>query len=159
MNKKITGKFVEYFSKPLNSDHITYLNNINNVYVERVELYSDFIVSLSHLVNDTYLGDDVMVRAEDIKSHFDWCWSQNIKNFSQEKLNFKKAGEHYYYFLNYFTEVYYSNPEKNQLFFEERILKFWIEIFSLSLLKTKSEYDVFIDVYKMLNKYFGNGLD
>lgn len=153
MSKEPIGKFIEYFSKPMSGEQLVYLNSINNVVTERVELYNDFIVSLCYLIYDTYLGDDVYGTFDDVKSHFNWCWDQNIKNFNKENLNFAPNGEHYYYFLNYFTEIFYSNQDKTKLLFA-KIVDFWVNIFSLNRHKTKSEYDIFIEVYKTINKYF-----
>jgi hypothetical protein len=99
------------------------------------------------------LGDDVYTNFEDVKSHFNWCWEQNIKNFKKENINFIPNGEHYYYFLNYFIEIYYSNQDKTKLLFN-KIVDFWVNIFTQTKSKTKSEYDIFIEVYKTLNKYF-----
>ena len=77
MNREPIGRFIEYFSKPLSTEQLTYLNNINNVIPERVELYCDFIISLGYLIHDTYLGDDVIIDDNDRKSHFTWCWNKN----------------------------------------------------------------------------------
>lgn len=153
MSREPIGKFIEYFSKPMSGDQIIYLNTINNVTPEKVDLYNDFIVSLCYLVYDTYLGDDVYTNFNDVKSHFNWCWEQNIKNFKKENINFISNGEHYYYFLNYFVEIYYSNQDKTKLLFN-KIVDFWANIFTQTKNKTKSEYDIFIEVYKTLNKYF-----
>ena len=35
-----------------------------------------------------------------------------------------------------------------------KIVDFWVNIFTQTKNKTKSEYDIFIEVYKTLNKYF-----
>ena len=137
----------------MSSDQLIYLNTINNVVTEKIELYNDFVISLCYLIHDTYLGDDVYVNIEDVKSHFDWCWYKNIENFEKENINFVIDGEHYYYFLNYFTEIYYRNQDKTKLLFN-KIVDFWVGIFSLNKNKTKSEYDIFIEVYKTINKYF-----
>jgi hypothetical protein len=153
MAREPINKFIEYFSKPMSGEQLIYLNSINNVGTERVELFNDFIVSLCYLIHDTYLGDDVYSDIDDIKSHFDWCWNKNIDNFKKENLHFMSNGEHYYYFLNYFTEIYYRNQDKNKLLFN-KVIDFWVNIFSLLKNKTKSEYDIFIEVYKTLNKYF-----
>ena len=153
MSKEPISKFIEYFSKPMSSDQLIYLNTINNVTPEKVDLYNDFVVSLCYFVYDTYLGDDVYTNFDDVKSHFNWCWEQNIKNFKKENINFISNGEHYYYFLNYFIEIYYSNQDKTKLLFN-KIVDFWVNIFTQTKNKTKSEYDIFIEVYKTLNKYF-----
>jgi len=153
MNREPIGRFIEYFSKPLSTEQLTYLNNINNVIPERVELYCDFIISLGYLIHDTYLGDDVIIDDDDRKSHFNWCWNKNIEYFGKENIKFIVNGEHYYYFLSYFTEIFYSNQDKSRLLFN-KIIDFWANILSLTKIKTKSEYDIFIEIYKILNKYF-----
>jgi hypothetical protein len=153
MSREPIGKFIEYFSKPMSGEQLIYLNTINNVTPEKVDLYNDFVVSLCYLVYDTYLGDDVYTNFEDVKSHFNWCWERNIQNFKKENINFISNGEHYYYFLNYFVEIYYGNQDKTKLLFN-KIVDFWVNIFTQTKNKTKSEYDIFIEVYKTLNKYF-----
>jgi hypothetical protein len=154
-NKESIGRLVEYVSKPLSGEHLAYLNTLNNVNVERVELFCDFSTSLSHLIVEYYLGDDVMLTENDKRSLFEWCWKKNIGNFGVEKLNFNLIGEHYYYYFNYFTDVFFENPEKNDLLFS-KILSFWCAIFSLNKIKTRSEYDFFIEIYTILNKNFSN---
>jgi hypothetical protein len=157
-NKAPIGKFIEYFSKQLSLEQMEYLNQINYVVPERVELYRDFVISLCYLIHDTYLGDDTIVDEEHILVHFNWCWNINIGNFDKECVDFKKNGEHYYYYLNYFTEIYYKSPDKNKLLFN-KITDFWENVLSITRLKTKSEYDIFIEVYKTQDKYFLNPLD
>lgn len=157
-NKAPIGKFIDYFSKQLSLEQIEYLNQINQVTPEKVELYRDFIISLGYIIHNTYLGDDTIVDDDNILVHFTWCWQVNINNFNMEHINFKEKGEHYYYYLNYFTEMYYKNTDKNDDLFE-RIVSFWENVFSVTKLKTKSEYDIFIEVYKTQDKYFLNALD
>jgi hypothetical protein len=152
------GKFIDYFSKQLSFEQIEYLNTINQVVPERVELYCDFAISLCYLIHDTYLGDDTIVDEDHLLTHFNWCWNTNMENFEKENTRFKKNGEHYYYYLNYFTEIYYKNENKSKLLFN-KIIEFWENVLSLNKRKTKSEYDVFIDIYKVQDKYFINPLD
>jgi hypothetical protein len=152
------GRFIEYFSKQLSLDQMEYLNQINYVTPEKIELYRDFVLSLCYLVHDTYLGDDTITDEEHILIHFNWCWNLNIDNFEKELIFFKKTGEHYYYYLNYFIEIYYNDPKKNKMLFN-KIVDFWENVISLTKVKTKSEYDIFIEVYKTQDKYFLNPLD
>jgi len=156
MAKEPIGRFVEYFSKPMNNEQIIYLNNINKVMPERAELYCDFIISLSYLVYDTYLGDDVIITYDDQKGHFNWCWNKNIENFKKENISIPSSGEHYYYYFNYFNEIFYKNGDKSKPLFN-KILEFWYNTFSLVKNKTKSEYDLFVEIYKIMNKYFMKG--
>ena len=60
MGEKQSNKIIDYISSPLSHDRINYLNMLNEVTIEKVELFRDFIISLFYLVNDTYLGDDVI---------------------------------------------------------------------------------------------------
>lgn len=146
------NRFIEYFSKPLSYEQLIYLNTINNVTAERVTLYKDFIISLCHLIYDTYMGDDV-TDEEERKNHFNWCWNRNIHNFSKEGVMIEEQGEHYYYFYNYFSDTFYSNTDKGKKL-TNKIMEFWNSMITYDKIKTKSEYDIFIEVFKTLNKYF-----
>ena len=157
-NREPIGRFIDYFSKQLSSEQLEYLNHINQVIPEKVELYCDFAISLCYLINDTYLGDDTINDEEHIQLHFNWCWNTNIENFEKEGIKFKKNGEHYYYFLNYFTEIFYQNPDKSKILFN-KIVEFWDNVLSVTKSKTKSEYDIFIEIYKVQGKYLVNPLD
>ena len=155
MSKETVGRFIEYFSKPLNNEQLIYLNNLNRITTEKVELYSDFIISLSHIVCDTYLGSDV-INGDGISIHFKWCWLRTIENFERENIFFAKNGIHYNYFLNYFIEVFYESESPTYLV---NIHDYWVNIFALNKNKTKSEYDMFIEVYRLLGKFFLNELE
>lgn len=146
---------MDYFSKPLSIEQITYLNTINNISSERVDLFRDFTLSLMHLINDTYLGDDTITTKEDQINHFNWCWDQNIKNFAKENIHLQSKGEHYYYYLTYFTDFYYTDDKKNDESFN-KLLIFWNETISMELPKTKSDYDLFAEIFNVMNKYFLN---
>lgn len=148
-------KFMEYYSKPLTRDRILYLNTLNTVEQEKVELYRDFILSLTHLIGDTFLGDDVVLTEEDCKGHFNWCWQKNIDVFKAEFLHFDLMGEHYYYFYKYFYDVFYGNKEKGENIIQ-KIITFWENIMSIERLKTHNEYDLFINLYKIQTKHFIN---
>ena len=113
MKKKSTN-FINYITKELNETQLNYLNSINQINQEKSELYGDFIISLNYIINETYLGDDILDE-ENKKKHFDWCWNKNIKNFENEHIFFIKKGGCYNYFYNYFLEIFYDNDEKNIL--------------------------------------------
>lgn len=155
MSRGHIHKFLEYFSKPLSSEQLTYLNAINNITTEKVELFRDFSISLSYLIEDTYLGDDVVLYQDDQINHFNWCWKKNLDNFKKENIFFQEKGEHYYYFLAYFMDIYYGNGNKTKSLFT-KIINFWDDVMSIEITKTKSEHDLFFEVYKTLDKYFLN---
>ncbi len=134
---------------------MVYLNTINSISPEKVELFRDFSISLTYLIEDTYLGDDVIQTQDDQINHFNWCWDQNIKNFSRENIIFQTKGEHYYYYLAYFIDIYYGNSNKTKGLFQ-KIVGFWDDILSIDVLKTKSEHDLLCEIYKIMDKYFVN---
>jgi hypothetical protein len=155
MEKTPINRFIDYFSKPLNMEQITYLNQLNEITVDKITLFRDFIISLIYLIDDTYLGDDYIKTINDKKSHFNWCWDKNIENYKKENFEIKKMGEHYFYFFNYVNETYYNNSNKNKLLFN-RIIDFWSTLMVTDKLKTKSEYDLFLEICQLLTKYFFN---
>jgi predicted RNase H-like HicB family nuclease len=85
---------IDYFSKPMTSDQINYLNKLHEVTVEKCEVYRDFIISLNYCIYDTYLGDDVINSEDILLTHYNWCWSKTIDNFGEENLFFVEKGEH-----------------------------------------------------------------
>lgn len=153
MSKTPINRFIDYFSKPLTSEQISYLNNINNISFERVEVFHDFIITLLHVVNDTYLGDDVITNSDERLSHFNWCWNKVISNFQKESIRIETKGEHFQYFFTYFNDIFYyeTNKESNMI---EKYIIFWNDIMKPMDSKTKSEYDLFVDIYKVMGKYF-----
>jgi hypothetical protein len=155
MDRGKINKFLEYFSKQLSFEQVTYLNTINNITQEKVELFRDFSISLTYIIEDSYLGDDVIEYQDDQINHFNWCWEQNIKNFKQENIHFQIKGEHYYYYLAYFMEIYYGNSNKTKGLLN-KMIDFWDDILSIDIIKTKSEHDLLSEIYKIMDKYFIN---
>lgn len=146
---------VDYYSKPLTSDQISYLNKLHEVTLEKCEVFRDYVITLNFCICDTYLGDDVINSDENLLIHFNWCWERIIDNFGQENLFFVEKGEHYYYFLNYFTDTFYSLDDKTKVDLNDAD-DYWTNIFRIDGNKTKSQYNVFIEVYRLLNEYFLN---
>jgi hypothetical protein len=155
MDRGKINKFLEYFSKQLSFEQVNYLNTINNITQEKVGLFKDFSISLTLIIEDSYLGDDVIILQDDQINHFNWCWGQNIKNFKEEHIFFQNKGEHYYYYLAYFMEIYYENPNKNRGLLL-KMVNFWDDILSIDISKTKSEHDLLCEIYKIMDKYFLN---
>jgi hypothetical protein len=147
--KTHTMDFIEYISKPMNKEDITLMYRINNVIPERSYLYLDFAHSLFDIITKTYLGDEVMSE-KSIKEHFDWCWKNTLKSFEKEKISFH-GKELYNYFFTLFHESFYNDLDKSD---ENvcKILEFWVDIFTYSNIKTLSELEAFIDLYKIFDK-------
>lgn len=131
---------------------ISLILKINGVTVERSNLLLDFVESILKKIIKTYLGDNLMTN-EDKKKHFDWCWLSVLKDFSKENIFFNKKGILYDYFFSFFNEIFYLDKNKEEKSFE-KTLYFIINSFNYKKLKTKSEIDMFLDLYKIFNKSF-----
>ena len=149
-NKMINAiDFIEYISKPVEHDDITLLYKLNNITPERTRLYLDFIHGLFDLVTTTYLGDDILSE-KDIENHFEWCWSQTIKSFRKEKIYFLDDDELYYYFHSLFIESFYKEENKSDDNIG-KLMSFWTDIFEYGMVKTMSELEALIDLYKIFD--------
>ena len=155
MSRGQIHRFLEYFSKQLSFEQVTYLNTINNITQEKVELFRDFSISLTYIIEDSYLGDDVIEYQDDQINHFNWCWNKVLKNFKEENIHLQQKGEHYYYYLAYFMDIYYGNSVKTKGLFK-KMVGFWDDVLSINNLKTKSEHDLLCEIYKIMDKYFVN---
>lgn len=150
MEEKIYNMdFIDYFSKPMNKEDILLIYKVNNVLPERSSLYLDFSESLFDLIVSTYLGDDVMTE-KNVKEHFNWCWNKTLLSFTKEKINFENK-ELYDYFFILFQEAFYNENNKKEVNF---LLQFWRDIFNYSRIKTNSELESFLELYKIFDRSF-----
>jgi hypothetical protein len=148
--------FFNYISKPLTPEDVDVWFRVNNMIPEKMELYFDFAHSLNILILETYLGENdlpnetkIILTENDNKKHFEWCWDKIISNFKQEGINFHSNGEHYDYFYEFFTEVFYH--QKNEKV-RSSIGKFFKELFNVKKSFTKSDIDMVSTIYKVLDK-------
>ncbi len=122
---------------------------INNIIQEKVDLYYDFIISLIELIDNTYLGDDVLRNEQDIKNHFSWCFTEIISNFNKESIFFKTNGAHYDFLWIFFHEAYYQSNNENKM---EIICEYFDLLFNKERMKSQIEMQQFIEFYKLLDQ-------
>lgn len=142
--------FLDYINRPMNWDAIAMIYFNNNIKFEKCQLYSDFVQSLLITIYDTYMGDDV-TSIEDQINHFNWCWDRTINKFEEEGFYFEdeKIIE---YFSNFMLEVFYLKTDKDRFDFTDYgILKLWLDIFDYKKLKSNSELDAFVEIYKLMD--------
>jgi hypothetical protein len=120
-----------------------------NINRDKLILCYDFLISLYELIDETFLGVDVLYNEVDQKNHFNWCWNQVIDNFLKEKINFKERGPHYEYFWTFFFEAYYVNKLLGK---EHKISEYLDKLFDFRYVKTESELDILSEVYNLLNQ-------
>jgi hypothetical protein len=119
-----------------------------NINREKILLYYDFLVSLHTLIEETFLGVDVIYTENDQRNHFNWCWDKVVENFSNERIFFKERGNHYEYFWVFFHEAYYISKLQDR---EHKIGEYLYKLFDFRYVKSTSELDILTEVYKLLN--------
>ena len=142
--------FIEYISKPMKKEDMFIYYKINNIILEKTELYSDFIYGLYDLISSTYMGDEI-TDVDEQTNHFNWCWDKTIDNFKKEGINFVKDEELYDYFKMMFQESFYKEKNKSSDSLSN-LKKYWVNIFNYGNIKTNSELESLIDVYKLFEK-------
>jgi len=141
---------MNYIANPLTYDQMHLLYRANNIKYERCNLYYDFIMSLNKMINDTYLGSDYINTEKEITQHFNWCIDKVIGNFKEEKIIFQDITivKEYFYFFYY--EIFYKTVEKKNIL--DRLNKLGELSFNYHRLKSRSDIDVLIELYKLLDK-------
>ena len=151
------GRFFDLLSKPMDKEDINAWYLANNITPELTELFRDFCFSFLNLLKDTYLGDDfsdnketkVGMTSEQKKEHFRWCWNKTIKNFNKESIDFRFNDSDSEFFESFFFEVFYNQPDQKV---KEQIENFFNQIFDRGMKKTKSDIEIFTDIYKVLER-------
>jgi hypothetical protein len=120
-----------------------------NISREKTELFYDFLISLHDLIDETYLGADVVMTTEDQINHFTWCWDKTIESFNKEKISFKERGNAYKYLWNFYSEAYYYTKNSESII---RIPEYFYILFDFVHKKTRSELDMLTELYKLLEQ-------
>jgi hypothetical protein len=152
--------FFNWITKPISKEDTELWFSVNNLIPEKSELYYDFCNSLINLMVETYLGEEtspnetkVILSSEDKLKHFDWCWTTTVSNFKKENIRFNLKGEHYDYFNSFFMEIFYNQKNINV---RNSIQVFLKELFDRDMTFTKSDLELYTELYKMLDKNISN---
>ena len=147
--------FFNYISKPLLPEDVDVWFRGNNIIPEKLELYSDFTHSLNSLILNTYLGENevnetkIVLSESDDRNHFELCWNKTIENFNKESIDFKFNESDSEFFESFFFEVFYNQPDQKV---KDTINEFFTQLFDNVGKKTKSDIEIFTDIYKVLER-------
>ena len=148
--------FFNYLSKPIPSDEVDLWFKINNMIPEKLELFYDFSQSLNFLISETYLGGfgntnetNITLSEDDKYKHFEWCFTKIISNYEKEGIFFEDKGNHFNYFRNFFMEIFYNQKEEKV---RSSVKNFFNELFKISKTFTKSDLDMILVIYKVMNE-------
>jgi hypothetical protein len=148
--------FFNWVTKPIPKEDVEVWFSVNNLILEKSELFYDFCYSLVILMKDTYLGEEtspnetkILLNDTEKLNHFNWCWKTTIDGFFKENIRFNLKGEHYDYFSSFFMEIFYN--QKN-ITVRDAIPTFLSELFDRESSFTKSDLDLYTELYKILEK-------
>jgi len=125
--------------------------NENNIIRENSELYCDFILALLSLIDETYLGSDVVITQDDMGSHFTWCLNKIISNFEHERIVFTPSASttSYDYVWYFFYKGFYSSDDEDKV---SILSEYFSYLFDFSKVKTSRELETFTDFYNIFDK-------
>lgn len=146
--------FFNWMITPVPKEELITWFNIHNMTYEKIELYGDISKSLTKIIMDTYLGEDVsetkiVLSEEDNKSHFEWCWKKLIEGFRKENIIILPDGDHKDYFEYFFMDTFYHQSKASVRL---SIPKFLDEIFDTEIRYSKSDLDLLTELYKLMEK-------
>jgi hypothetical protein len=142
-NKKEESITFEEYNEQINTWY-----RANNIIREKSELYYDFLSSLLTLIDQTYLGADVIISQEDMSSHYTWCFNRVLSNFEHERIYFTNKPENYDYLWFFFYKGYYMCETENKYNILQEYFKL---LFYYDKMKTPPELESFMDFYKILD--------
>jgi hypothetical protein len=141
--------YIEFLTSESYKNQIDIWYKTYNMTREKTELYYDFLVSLLDIIEETYLGLDVMTSQTDIKNHFIWCFDKLIENFEKERIFFKNRGNHFEYLWLFFYEAFYETDYEGGI---NKIREYFHKLFNFNYRKSRSELDMLTELYKLLDQ-------
>jgi len=149
--------FFALLTTPVPDDEVEIWFNVNNMTIEKRQLYADFCLSLVYLINETYLGEEInktnplTLSQKEKNDHFEWCWKKTINSFTKEGLKLKYDGEHKEYFKEFFDEVFYNQKDDNII---TNFPKFLESLFNEETTYTQSDLNMLTEMYKLFEKSY-----
>jgi|TARA_R110000803_G_scaffold174043_1_gene236680 hypothetical protein len=145
-----SSEFMNYISTPLTYEQMHLLYRANNIKYEKCELFHDFIKSINKIIYKTYLGEEYISNEKEMVQHFNWCVDKVLSDFGEENIIFQDTTQIKEYFYFFYEELFYKrNEDVNKL---DKLDKLANLSFNYHRLKSRSDIDVLIELYKLLDK-------
>jgi hypothetical protein len=87
------------------------------------------------------------------KDHLKWCWERTINSFHKENIQFLFNEKDSIFFKDLFYDVFYNQNDKKG---QENVFDFFVQIFGYESKKSKSDIEIFTDIYKTLERSLKN---
>ena len=142
-----SSEFMNYISTPLTYEQMHLLYRANNIKYEKCELFHDFIKSVNKIIYKTYLGQEYISNEKEMIQHFNWCVDKVLSDFIEENIIFQDSSQIKEYFYFFYEELFYKRNEGI-----DKLNKLANLSFNYHRLKSRSDIDVLIELYKLLDK-------
>ena len=151
------GNFFDWLAKPMEKEDIVAWYLANNIIPEYTELFRDFCFSFYGLIEITYLGEEnndsletkTGMTEQQKKEHFDWCLNKTIESFKKENIDFQLNQKDVVFFESFFFDTFYNQKDEK---IKKTVDKFFKHMFDLETPKSKSDIEIFTELYKMLER-------
>lgn len=124
-----------------------------NIIRERVQIFRDFVNTLSFYIYETYLGRNYIKTQDDELGHFTWVFRKTCDVFAEEDMNFYDNNDIFDIYYQYFRSEFYENDDKRSL---EKMYEHWNHFFDLERKPKSSEMESLIKLYKSFNVSFSS---
>jgi len=142
------SEFMNYMVQPLSYEQMNLLYKANDIKFDKCGLYYDFIKSLNKVLMNTFLGDEFINSEKEKREHYLWCFNKVIDDFKEEKILFDSTEKLREYFFFFYEELFYKDSNKSL----EKLDKLAELSFDFNRLKSRSDMDILIELYKMFDK-------
>jgi len=142
------SKFISYMIQPLTYEQMNLLYKANDIKFDKCSLYYDFIKSLNKLLVSTFLGSEFINSERQTAEHYSWCFNKVILNFKKENITFDETDKLREYFLYFYDELFYKDDNRSL----EKLDRLAELSFNFERLKSKSDIDIMIELYRMFDK-------
>ena len=116
---------------------------------DRVEIYKDFSINLLNYIVDFYLDNKTLCEDDDIRNHFNWCFSKVCDEFKLEGIDFSQNEPLRQYFMNFYYYQFYKR--ENQDISLDYYEKFWRNIFDIEKQKNRNIMKSMVELYTIFD--------
>lgn len=145
-----SSEFMDYIVTPLTYEQMHLLYRANNIKYEKCQLFHDFIKSINKIITNTYLGSEYISNQKEEVQHFNWCMDKLFEDFKKENIVFENTTTVKEYFYFFYDELFYKRKDNDEIL--SKLNRLANLSFDYHRLKSRSDMDVLIELYKLLDK-------
>ena len=115
-------------------------NKLNFFISERLNIYKDFTMTLTHIILDYYIDRDSLNNDVDVANHYNWCYDKTCDIFLKEEIDFKDNEElRDYFFSYYYDRLYFTNEQDDKSHYIQFCVNIFFNIDNQEIMKVLKE--------------------